>query len=297
MWLERSNAKSQIAELWTDIIQRKIPVAYPNALRKLCLEAIDAMPGLTFASVGDRARTWGMLGSLYFKTTHLDWAGGFEGTEPCAITLRCYEEAFVLDPDPWWQQWIDHFSTGGAETSRDPDYAGQAAGLEPRQDPPHPELEAEPIAADAGERLARAALAGAVERVERHLREDGPFDAAQLNDVLQEVARVGPERREDSVAIARMLVEAGAWVDFQNELGDTAILHAVRGANLPLVKYLLEAGANPRLRNRSDDSAMGVAWFFDSEEGREVHNGFVAAEAKRKRKLKQANRRETKSQT
>src|SRR5687767_2454446 len=116
MRLERSNPKGQIAELWTDIIQRKIPVAWPRSLRNLCLETIEAMPDLPFASANDRAKTWGMVGSLYFKTTHPDWPGGFEGTEPCPVAERCYREADRADPDPWWQDWIARFSDPEAES-------------------------------------------------------------------------------------------------------------------------------------------------------------------------------------
>src|SRR5688572_3099376 len=130
MRLERSNPKGQIAELWTDIIQRRIPVAWPNSLRNLCIETIEAMPGLSFASANDRAKTWGMVGSLYFKTTHPDWLGGFEGTEPCPVAERCYREANQADPDPWWHDWIARFSGSEADG---PDTAA------PEQEPGRPD--------------------------------------------------------------------------------------------------------------------------------------------------------------
>ena len=107
--LDRNRPREHIAELWTDIIQRKHPVVSAKELRLFCLEAIEAMPEISFASKADEAKTWGMLGSLHFKAIKPDWPGGFDGTEPCPESKRCYEEANRCAPDDWWQQWAERF--------------------------------------------------------------------------------------------------------------------------------------------------------------------------------------------
>jgi len=44
---------------------------------------------------------------------------------------------------------------------------------------------------------------------------------------------------------AKMLIDAGANINYQNELGETALICAVSSSNDVLVEYLLSVGADP----------------------------------------------------
>jgi len=105
--VDRNDLRSQVGQLWTAIIQRREQLYPPEELNAFCEEAMAAIPGLSFASNDDKARTWGMLGSLTFKSMHPEWPGGFDGMQPCPAAKRCYDEAFRCDGDSWWKQWAD----------------------------------------------------------------------------------------------------------------------------------------------------------------------------------------------
>ncbi len=55
------------------------------------------------------------------------------------------------------------------------------------------------------------------------------------------------------------LIRLKAQVNAQNRLGETALLKAVQGRDLALVKLLIEAGANPDIADNSGTSARSVA--------------------------------------
>lgn len=55
------------------------------------------------------------------------------------------------------------------------------------------------------------------------------------------------------------LIRLKAQVNAQNRLGETALLKAVQGRDLAMVKLLIEAGANPDIADNSGTSARSVA--------------------------------------
>jgi len=67
------------------------------------------------------------------------------------------------------------------------------------------------------------------------------------------------------VDVAEMLLQEGLfdvnerWYGLTNWKGETALIHAVRYGDKPLVVLLLKHGANPRLCASNGDSALGVA--------------------------------------
>jgi hypothetical protein len=102
--LERHRPRAHIVELWTDIVQRKRPILSRGELRLFCDEAAAAMPEMSFADAAEEARTWGMIGALYFKALHPKVEGNFEGPIPCAEARACYEQAYRVNPDNWWKE-------------------------------------------------------------------------------------------------------------------------------------------------------------------------------------------------
>lgn len=108
---DRQQPFEQIGRLWTAIIQGRQELYPSEVLNGWCREAIDAMPGLKFATTENQAKAWGMMGSLMFKSMNPEWPGGFDGTKPCPEAKRCYEEALRAEPgDGWWQDWVNRFS-------------------------------------------------------------------------------------------------------------------------------------------------------------------------------------------
>lgn len=65
----------------------------------------------------------------------------------------------------------------------------------------------------------------------------------------------------DHNEIAKILIEAGANVNAQNDTGYTALLTATRSCNPELVKILIEAGANVNTRDNDGDTALMIAAF------------------------------------
>jgi ankyrin repeat protein len=55
------------------------------------------------------------------------------------------------------------------------------------------------------------------------------------------------------------LIRLKAQVNAQNRLGETALLKAVQGRDLAMVKLLIEAGANPDIADNSGTSARSAA--------------------------------------
>ena len=65
----------------------------------------------------------------------------------------------------------------------------------------------------------------------------------------------GANERGTLLQIAKLLIAAKAKVNLQNSEGDYPLLIAASMGEKALVKLLLEAGANPRLKNKRGESA------------------------------------------
>ena len=59
--------------------------------------------------------------------------------------------------------------------------------------------------------------------------------------------------------IARLLLQNSAHVNAANKYGETALLKAVYNNDAPMVKLLLEYGADMHKTNQGGDSPIGVA--------------------------------------
>jgi ankyrin repeat protein len=105
------------------------------------------------------------------------------------------------------------------------------------------------------EHLEAAASMGRLAAVEYHLAAGTRFDPAELGTALSKAARAGGNERADSVAIARLLIAAGADVDFRDEYGTPVLLHAVHHGNADLVRFLAEQGADPDLPDGHGETA------------------------------------------
>jgi hypothetical protein len=70
----------------------------------------------------------------------------------------------------------------------------------------------------------------------------------------------GPNN-ENTIILARLLLDNGAHVDAQNNSGNTALMHALTTNNIAMVKLLLDYGANPTIANQTGLTALGIARF------------------------------------
>lgn len=62
-----------------------------------------------------------------------------------------------------------------------------------------------------------------------------------------------------SIAVVRLLVEAGAPIDPQQQEGWTPLHGAVHQGNVEMTTYLLAHGADPKLQNEKGKNAIGLA--------------------------------------
>ena len=77
---------------------------------------------------------------------------------------------------------------------------------------------------------------------------------------LQVAARCGNKD------VAEYLLDAGAEIDYQDDLGYTALHHAASSGSLALAKFLLERGANKDAINRDGWAVIHVAAEYNSFE-------------------------------
>ncbi|MFW2392449.1 MAG: ankyrin repeat domain-containing protein, partial [Methyloceanibacter sp.] len=66
--------------------------------------------------------------------------------------------------------------------------------------------------------------------------------------------------------IAKALIEAGADVDAQANNGMTALMIAALNNSAPMIGLLMDAGADPSLKNAQGKTAEGVADLNDHQE-------------------------------
>ena len=56
----------------------------------------------------------------------------------------------------------------------------------------------------------------------------------------------------------KLLVDAGADLNIQDPCGNTALMFACRSTDMEIVKYLLESGSNPYIKNMAGQTAMNM---------------------------------------
>jgi ankyrin repeat protein len=101
---------------------------------------------------------------------------------------------------------------------------------------------------DPAQQLNAAARKGDLSEAKRLLSSGASFDPEALGLALL---------LTDKVEIAKALLAAGADVNFQDkEFRGTALLSAVRGGHLDLIRLLVSAGADPTLADRNDHSPL-----------------------------------------
>jgi hypothetical protein len=62
-----------------------------------------------------------------------------------------------------------------------------------------------------------------------------------------------------SIEPARLLISAGADVNYRNHSGETALMYAVRNAQFDIIPLLLNAGAKVDLKNARGETALDLA--------------------------------------
>ena len=82
---------------------------------------------------------------------------------------------------------------------------------------------------------------------------------ATAPDIRDRAAAKAGDAEQDSVAIARMLLEHGADMSAKNRLGETPLHVAVRHGLSEMVRLLLEHGAPVNRRDAESNTAMDVA--------------------------------------
>jgi len=112
--------------------------------------------------------------------------------------------------------------------------------------------------------IVEAAATGKTERIQRLLAKDPELVNSYSADGFHPLGLAAYFGQESA---ARALVEAGADVHApaRNALGVTPLQSAVAGRNAPITRLLLEAGADPNLRERGGYMPLHVA----------AHNGDV----------------------
>ena len=107
------------------------------------------------------------------------------------------------------------------------------------------------------ERLVAAAENGDLAAVKVVLTSGEALDAAVKGAALRAVRKPFGSETDDTVEIARLLLDSGADVDaIDEEWRVTPLLNAVKTQNVELVRLLVAAGANPALADRNGHSPL-----------------------------------------
>lgn len=118
-------------------------------------------------------------------------------------------------------------------------------------------------------RLHQAAATGDVTEVAR-LIADGE-DVAAVDD--SQFTPLHLASQQGHLGVAKVLVNAGAPVNARDSYGNTPLWRAVfafQGGDPELIRLLLEAGADPDIKNNTDRSPRDMALTFDRPGIRDV---------------------------
>lgn len=111
--------------------------------------------------------------------------------------------------------------------------------------------------------LAKAIRASDVELVKKLIHK-----GAELNPIYEDFTPLGLAVLNNQLGIVKVLIEAGADLDFQMEEVDkyTALMIAAGNGNLDIVKTLVEAGADVNLKSIYEEHALSIAAFIGNKE-------------------------------
>lgn len=70
---------------------------------------------------------------------------------------------------------------------------------------------------------------------------------------------ISPEANEKAVEIARILSEKKISANVKNKYGETVLMKAARNGNIPLMKFLIDAGVDVNVRANNGLTALGYA--------------------------------------
>lgn len=170
------------------------------------------------------------------------------------VTLLLGKGASLLDRDVWGWSAVDLARRNGHD------------GLVRLLEPPRPLVPE----ADADRKAASRRIFVAVQS-----RNLGELKALSINrsdlDLCDPEKRVTPLMMasvNDDTAALVILTDAGAAVDFADEFGNTALIHAARFGSARAADHLLRVGANPNAKNAAGATALIIA-------AKEGHENFV----------------------
>src|SRR5437899_2885753 len=115
--------------------------------------------------------------------------------------------------------------------------------------------------------LMAAAYDGDAEKVKTLLGEGADPNASDIlgDTALIYVVYADPQPLRTQIAIAQLLLDAGAKVNARGLSGDTVLHEAVIGGRLPLVKFLLNRGADVNVRGIYEYTPLMRAAYSDSD--------------------------------
>ena len=109
--------------------------------------------------------------------------------------------------------------------------------------------------------LMYASSAGSVEAVRRLIREGANVNLRDHSGVTPLMLACAPASKvplERRLEVATVLIDEGAHLDMRDIAGQTALMNACSRIQVPLVKLLLESGADVTLRHGKGSTAVGV---------------------------------------
>jgi ankyrin repeat protein len=105
--------------------------------------------------------------------------------------------------------------------------------------------------------LHEAAKRGSAELIIK-LAQDG-LDVNQVNLEGQTPLMLAAQADQNALAVTELLITQGAKVNEIDQYGNTALIYAAQTGDLPVVKALVEHGADASIKNKSGAKAIDFA--------------------------------------